>query len=138
MTSDQTIRKYLRADAAFCLVCGLPGLAAPGWLAGFLLPAQPSLFGFPMSTVMLELGIALALYAGLLAFMSFRVSRGFVAFTVLADGAWVVGTLALLLAFGSAFSLWGSIALLVVAADTALIGALKWRALRGAARPALA
>lgn len=140
MMSDRTIRNYLRADAALCFACGLPGLAAPGWLAGFLLPAQSSLFGFPMATVMLELGIALTAYAGLLLVMSFRpaVSRGFVGFTVLADGAWVAGTLALLIAFVAAFSLWGSVALLVVAVDTALIGALKWRALRGAPRAAVA
>jgi hypothetical protein len=70
MVSDQTIRNYLRADAALCFACGLPGLVVPGWLAGFLLPGQPSLLGFPMPTVMLELGIALALYAGLLLAMS--------------------------------------------------------------------
>jgi hypothetical protein len=140
MVSDQTIRNYLRADAALCFACGLPGLVVPGWLAGFLLPGQPSLLGFPMPTVMLELGIALALYAGLLLAMSFRPAspRGFVGFTVLADGAWVAGTFILLIAFGAAFSLWGSVALLVVAADTALIGALKWRALRGAPRAAVA
>lgn len=128
-----TLRSLLRFDAALCLACGLPGLLAADWTAKVLLPTQAGLFGLPMAGVMLGLGSALAAYAGLLLIMSARPQppRGFVAFTVLADGLWVLGTLALLAAFGGAFSLWGSVALLVTAADTALIGWLKARALRG-------
>ncbi len=139
MTSDQSLRRLLRFDAALCLACGLPGLAASGWLAGFLLPGQGGIFGIAMPTVMLELGIALTAYAILLGLLSFRaaVPRGFVALTAIGDGAWVLGTLALLLAFGPAFSVAGSIALLIVATDTGLLGICKARALRGA-RPALA
>ena len=140
MTNDQAFRRLLRFDAALCLACGLPGLTASSWLAGFLLPGQPGISGFPMPVIMLELGIALTAYAVLLCVMSFRASvpRGFIAFTAIGDGAWVLGTLALLLAFGPAFSLWGSIVLLVVAADTGLLGMLKARALRGGTRPAVA
>lgn len=140
MTSDQAFRRLLRFDSALCLACGLPGLLASGWLAGFLLPDQPGILGFPMQTVMLEIGIALTAYAVLLFAMSFRaaVPRGFVAFTAIGDAAWVLGTIALLLAFGPAFSAWGAIALLVVAADTGLLGVLKARALRSGARAAVA
>ena len=140
MTTDHTLHRLLRFDSALCLACGLPGLAASGWLASFLLPEQPGVFGFPMPVVMLELGIALTAYAVLLCVMSFRASvpRGFVAFTAIGDGAWVLGTIALLLAFGPAFSTSGAIALLIVAADTGLLGVLKARALRGHARAAVA
>ena len=140
MTNDQAFRRLLRFDSALCLACGLPGLVASGWLAGFLLPGQPGVFGFPMPVVMLELGIALTAYAVLLGVMSFRASvpRGFVAFTAIGDGAWVLGTLALLLAFGPAFSTAGAVVLLIVAADTGLLGVLKARALRGGTRPAVA
>jgi len=140
MSSEHVLRRLLRFDAALCLACGLPGLAASGWLAGFLLPGQPGFFGLSMQTVMLELGIALTAYAVLLCAMSFRASvpRGFVAFTAIGDGAWVLGTLALLLAFGSAFSVAGIIALLIVGIDTGLLGVLKARALRNGVRPAVA
>lgn len=140
MMKDQALRRLLRFDFALCLACGLPGILAPGWLAAFLLPGQESLFGFPMPTVMLELGILLAAYAILLLGMSFRaaVPKPFVTVTAAGDAAWVLGTIALLLAYGSAFSLWGSIALLVVAVDTALIGVAKARVLRGAVTPAAA
>ncbi|MFN4276752.1 MAG: hypothetical protein ACK4FJ_10670 [Ferrovibrio sp.] len=135
-----TQRSLLRFDAALCFTCGLPGLLAAGWTAKFLLPAQAGLFGLPMAGVMLGLGIALAAYAALLLVMSGRpqLPRAFVAFTVLADGLWVLGTLALLAAFGGVFSLWGSVALLAVAVDTALIGWLKARTLRGTGRLAAA
>lgn len=115
-------------------------MAASDWLAGFLLPGQPALFGVPMPTVMLELGLVLAAYAGLLVTMAgrARIARGFVAITVLGDGLWVLGTLVLPLAAGNAFSPWGRIALLLVAADTALLGILKWRALHRGAQPAVA
>ncbi|HEX6980074.1 MAG TPA: hypothetical protein VF342_12310 [Alphaproteobacteria bacterium] len=140
MSSAQSIRTLLRVDAALCFACGLPGVAASGWLAGFLLPGQPALFGVSMPTAMLELGLLLAAYAGLLLTMAgrARIVPGFVAITVLGDGLWVLGTLVLLLAAGGAFSLWGSLALLLVAADTALLGVLKWRALNRSARPAVA
>src|SRR3546814_8502433 len=59
MANDQTLRRLLRFDSALCLTCGLPGLMASGWLAGFLLPDQPGIFGFAMPVVMLGLGTAL-------------------------------------------------------------------------------
>ncbi|WP_300300496.1 hypothetical protein [Ferrovibrio sp.] len=130
MHSWLTPRCLLRFDAALCLACGLPGLLAAGWTAKFLLPVQTGLFGLPLAGVMLGLGVALAAYAILLAVMSVRPARGFTTFTILADGLWVLGTLALLLGFGAAFSKAGVVVLLVIAADTALIGVLKARALR--------
>src|SRR3546814_358776 len=140
LPNDQTLRRLLRFDSALCLTCGLPGLMASGWLAGFLLPDQPGIFGFAMPVVMLGLGTALTAYALLLGILSFRASvpRGFVGLTAIGDGAWVLGTVTLLLAFAPAFSIAGSVALLIVAADTGLLGLLKARALRGGARPAVA
>lgn len=130
----------LQADAAFCLACGLPGLLAPDWLARFLLPGTPSPFGFPMATVMLELGLALAAYALVLFVVSRKAPahRGLLTVFTLADGAWVLGTVLLLGLFGASFSGWGMLALLAVALDTALLGFLKLRLLRGAAPAALA
>jgi len=137
MTPDPRFTTLLRADAALCLACGLPGLVAPGWLAGFLLPSQSQLFGFPMGTVMLELGILLTVYAGLLLAVSHRAAlqRPVAAVSAIADAGWVIGTLALLIAFGGSFSLWGGVALLVVALDTGLMGLWKLRSLRTASPP---
>jgi hypothetical protein len=131
MISLNRLSTVLRADAAFCLLCGLPGIVAPAWLAGFLLPSTPTLLGLPMRDVMLEIGILLALYAVILFLVSRRPSRALVAAFTLADAGWVLGTL-LLLALGG-FSAWGAAALLVVAACTALLGWLKLRLLRGEA-----
>jgi hypothetical protein len=136
MTNDPRFQTILRADAALCLACGLPGLLAPTWLAAFLLPGQSALFGLSMPTVMLELGILLAAYAGLLLFISTRqaVPRIVMATTALADAGWVLGTVALLAAFGAGFSLWGTVALALVALDTVLMGLWKLRALRRTAQ----
>lgn len=132
MTQDRRFQTILRVDAAVCLACGLPGLVAPAWLASFLLPAQPGLFGLPLPTVMQVLGILLAAYAGLLLFISTRqaVPRIVVAVTALADVLWVLGTAALLVALAASFSLWGTVALAIVALDTGLIGLWKLQALR--------
>jgi hypothetical protein len=137
---DRRLATILKADAAFCLAGALPGLIAPGWLAGFLMPDTPALFGVPLSTVMLEAGIALALSAvALMAIaLSSPVNRGLAALSVGVDAALVAGTVILLAVAGGAFSLWGALALLVIAADTALIGGLKLRALRAGSSTAVA
>jgi hypothetical protein len=140
MSSDRSLRVLLHADAALCFACGLPGLLGPGWLAAFLAPGQEAALGAPFATLVLALSLALAAYAGLLLAMATRprVSRGFVAITAAGDALWVIGTLAVLIAAGGAVSHWGAVALFLVAADTALLGALKWRALRRAGAPAAA
>lgn len=130
----------LKADAAFCAAIALPGLVAPGWLAGFLLPETPALLGFPMATVMLEAGIGLALSAIVLLVIATRpsVSRLLAGLSAGIDAALAAGTVLLLAVAGSAFSRWGALALLIVAADTALIAWLKLRALRSASPVAAA
>lgn len=122
----------LRLDAALCAACGLPGLVAPGWLAGFLLPGQETVLGFATATVLWELGILLVAYAGLLLLAAARpaLDRLVLTITAIADAGWVVGTFALIAAFPSSFSLWGMVALGVVALDTALIGLWKLWLLR--------
>src|SRR5688572_23810628 len=112
MTPDPRLTTLLRTDAALCLACGLPGLVGPGWLAGFLLPNQAELFGFAMRTVMLELGLLLTVYAGLLLVVSARAAlqRPVAGISAIADAGWVIGTLGLLIAYHSSFSLWGSVA----------------------------
>lgn len=140
MNQVNRLPAVLKADAAFCLLCGLPGIVAPGALAGFLLPDTPSLFGFAMRDVMLELGILLSLYAAIVFVVSLRqpASRALVLAFTIADAGWVLGTVLILALAGGSFSLWGAIALLVVAADTAILGWLKLRHLRGGAVAALA
>lgn len=135
MTHDPRFSTILKADAALCLACGLPGLLAPGWLAGFLLPQQPTVLGFAATPVMLALGILLAAYAGLLLFAATRrsIPRAVLMVTALADAGWVLGTVTLLLAFAGHVSLWGSIALIVIAIDTGLMGLWKLQALRRSA-----
>ncbi len=127
----------LRLDAALCAACGLPGLLAPAWLAGFLLPVQESVLGFATATVLWELGILLVAYAGLLLLASAKPSldRPVLAITAIADAGWVIGTFALIAAFPASFSAWGMAALAVVALDTALIGLWKLRLLRGHGAP---
>lgn len=133
MMSKTRSATILRLDAALCAACGLPGLLAPAWLAGFLLPGQEGVLGFATATVMWELGILLVAYAGLLLLASARpaLDRPVLAITAIADAGWVVGTFALIAAFPASFSAWGMAALAVVALDTALIGLWKLRLLRG-------
>ena len=52
MISHARIATILRCDAALCFACGLPGLIAPAWLAGFLLPQQETVLGMPTATVL--------------------------------------------------------------------------------------
>jgi hypothetical protein len=141
MMSKTRSATILRLDAALCAACGLPGLLAPAWLAGFLLPGQESVLGFATATVMWELGILLVAYAGLLLLASAprgplaALDRPVLAITAIADAGWVVGTFALIAAFPAGFSAWGMVALTVVALDTALIGLWKLRLLRGHGAP---
>lgn len=140
MMSKTRSATILRFDAALCAACGLPGLLAPAWLAGFLLPGQESVLGFATATVMWELGILLVAYAGLLLLASARpaLDRPVLAITAIADAGWVVGTFALIATFPASFSAWGMVALGVVALDTALIGLWKLRLLRERGGAALA
>lgn len=132
MISNARSTTLLRFDAALCAACGLPGLLAPGWLAGFLLPGQDTVLGFATATLLWELGILLVAYAGLLLLASAKPSldRPVLAITAIADAGWVIGTFALLATFPASFSIWGMMALTVVAFDTALIGLWKLRLLR--------
>lgn len=133
MIANARSATILRLDAALCAACGLPGLLAPAWMAGFLLPGQEAVLGFATPTVLWELGILLVAYAGLLLLASVRpaLDRPVLAITAVADAGWVVGTFALVAAFPASFSAWGMVALAVVALDTALIGLWKLRLLRG-------
>ncbi len=134
LRQDRRLAAILKLDAALCAACALPALAVPGWLAGFLLPETPALSGFPIATVVMETGILLALSAAGLLFIATRpaVSRPLAWFSAGVDTALVVGTMLLLALAGGAFSLDGILALLVIAAATGLIAALKLRALRRA------
>jgi hypothetical protein len=136
MMSNSRITTILRLDAAFCFACGLPGLIAPAWLAGFLLPGQATILGMPAGTVLWELGILLVAYAGLLLIAAAKrgLDRPVLAISAAADAGWVLGTFALVAVFHASFSGWGMVALAIVALDTALIGLWKLRLLRGAAQ----
>ena len=140
MISAARSATVLRIDAALCAACGLPGLIAPAWLAGFLLPGQDPVLGFATATVLWEVGILLVAYAGLLLLAATRprLDRPVLAITALADAGWVIGTFALVAAFPSSFSGWGIVALAVVALDTALVGLWKLRLLRSNHGTALA
>lgn len=132
MISTVRSATLLRLDAALCAACGLPGLIAPAWLAGFLLPGQDTVLGLATATLLWELGILLVAYAGLLLLAAAKpaLDRPVLTITALADAGWVLGTFALLAAFPASFSLWGMVALAVVALDTALVGLWKLRLLR--------
>ena len=133
MISNSRIATILRIDAALCFTCGLPGLLAPAWLAGFLLPQQDTVLGLPAATVLWELGILLVAYAGLLLLAAVKpgLDRPVLLISAVADAGWVLGTLALVALFPASFSGWGIVALAVVALDTGLIGLWKLRWLRG-------
>lgn len=144
MISHARSATILRIDAALCAACGLPGLIAPAWLAGFLLPGLESVLGFATATVLWELGLLLVAYAGLLLLASAQrgplaaLDRPVLVITAIADAGWVLGTFALIAAFPASFSSWGMVALAIVALDTALIGLWKLRLLRGGNGAALA
>lgn len=124
----------------YCAACGLPGLIAPSWLAGFLLPGQETVLGIATVTLLWELGILLIAYAGLLLLAAAKPSldRPVLTITAIADAGWVLGTFALLAAFPASFSFWGMVALAIVALDTALVGLWKLRLLRSQRQALLA
>lgn len=137
MTSPTQYRRVLKADALLGLASGLPALLAPAWLASVLLPNQQALFGWPMATVVFEIGLLLVAYAGILGFVGAqqRVPVAFFVTTAVADAAWVGGTLVLLAAFGEAFSIVGAVILLLGAAAVAAMGLWKLVTLRRVAGP---
>lgn len=138
--ADRRLATILKADAAFCLACALPGLIAPGWLAGFLLPDTPEVAGFAIATVMLEVGIVLALGAAVLLLIALpaTINRTLVLVSAGIDAALVAGTVLLLALAGGAFSTVGALVLAVIVVDTALIAWLKLRTLRLSAPAAVA
>lgn len=132
---NRRLAGVLRLDAAFCYLCGLFGLVAPSWVARFLLPDTPSVLGTDTSSVMFAVGVALLLYGAVLFAVSLPapISEPLVRIFAIADAGWVIATVILLALAGAAFSAWGAIALIVVAAEVGLLGALKLWALRSEA-----
>ncbi len=132
---NRRLAGVLRIDAAFCYLGGLFGILAPSWLARVLLPETAAVMGFETSSVMLAVGIALFAYGAVLfaASLPAAINERLVRIFAVADAGWVIGTVILLALAGAAFSAWGVVALLAVAADVGLLGALKLWALRGPA-----
>jgi hypothetical protein len=118
------LRTLLRVDAALCAATGLLAAAAPGAVADLLGPDVST-------TVVRVVGIALvvwALDATLLARRSERVVVGTSVAAGVANLAWELGTVGLVVA--GAFSVAGAVAALAVAAVVGGLGLLQLRAVR--------
>ena len=123
---DTLLRKALRANSAFSLASGLLLTFAAASIASFLGIEETSIFdGFDGTALVRVVGIGLIGYALLLYFFTqhseITPMQGMEA--VIADGAWVVGSVVLLLTDWLPLTSAGSWAILLVA-DVVLVFAI--------------
>lgn len=119
--SKTSRRRLVSLNAIFSVTCGLAlATAAEFWSRQF---AQPG------AALMIATGFGLCLWASALAWL---VRRGLMStqLRVIAalDGTWVLASIVLLAARGSAFTATGTAAVSVTAAAVGLLGWLQWRA----------
>jgi hypothetical protein len=121
-TPHRMLRPLLWLDAASAGGCGALQLAAAGMLA--------PLFGLS-STLLLASGAALLAYVAAASWLASRetVPRAGVQALALANAAWVVGCLALLLT-GQAGTTWGQAWLVLQAVAVGVLAELQWMAVR--------
>lgn len=115
------LARWVGVNSAVSGASGLAAIIAAPWLAHHLGGAPVGLFRWG--------GAALALYAGWLALLavsgpSARDGRVVAAL----DGAWVIGTAAVLAAVGGSFTPLGTVLLVGIADVVAVLGLLQWRA----------
>ncbi len=130
--NDDLLRKVLCGNAIFSVLSGAFCVAAAGWLAQAMFAGPVSVFGIPVEIVIMELGVALFLFAGFVWWTArARPVRMTAAKIILAaDVAWVVGSIVLLVAAYDLFTGTG-IALIVGTAIIVDIFAMEEAATMG-------
>lgn len=102
------------------------------WLAGILYQSGTSILGFPVATIIAELGIALAIFAVFLCVIARRrsTSRRMGWFIALADAGWVGLSALYAVVASSVLTDWGVAFVLAQASITAVFMVLEIRELR--------
>ncbi len=123
MNNQLNLSRILLANGVFCSTSGLIFTLAANPLAGFL---------NTLPLVMTILGIGLLLYGMFIMYMSMRsaITRDFTLFTVLADSAWVVFSVLLLILpmFNFAADAKWAIGVVAVVVDVfATLQFMEWR-----------
>lgn len=104
--SDVILRRFLYANALFSAFSGLSALFAADSLAPLLFAKNFSLLGLTASGLVLELGIGLLIFAGLVCVTARRetLRSGWVKAIIIADILWVLESAAVLALFPHYFS----------------------------------
>lgn len=123
MNNQLNLSRILLANGVFCSTSGLIFTLTANPLAGFL---------NTLPLVMTILGIGLLLYGMFIMYMSMRpaITRGFTLFTVLADSAWVLFSVLLLILpiFNFAADAKWAIGIVAVVVDIfATLQFIEWR-----------
>ena len=118
------LRRALQADGAFCTLSGLLLLADAGPIAALIGAAQP--------WMLMVLGVDLLIYAALLFLAARRAPlvRWHAQAFLIADVAWVLGSLVLVLGGLLPLTTFGFWAVLGIADVVAVLGVLKYLGLR--------
>ena len=114
--------RILQLNALATAVCATGMLAARS--------ALPSLFGLGSPILLDVIAAGLLAYAGALAFAAARrpVTRGALMFFTIADGAWVVGSAAVLALFWSELAVLARVLVIGVAVAVDIFALLQFRA----------
>lgn len=125
------IRRALRTNASFSGLSGLTFIVAAPWLATWLAPAVPTLFGLPLAAWLALLGAGLLLFAGAVWWVARQtpISRPLAQLIIGLDAGWVLGSALLLLLAGSWLTAVGQITVIVLAIIVALLALWQFRTL---------
>ncbi len=123
-TNDGFVRKALLTNAAFSAVAGLICIAAPSLLAANLLAGGFVFERIQGPLMILDLGIALLLFAGLTLYAARKRHLSLTLIRVIsgADLAWVALSLALLIIAPTAFTTFGMVLVAAIAIVTLILG----------------
>jgi hypothetical protein len=135
--SDRMLRLTLKTNALFSGAGGIVAAVFAGPLSRLITPATEAAPGISVATVLMVVGIGLVLFAAGVAWVASRdpMPRGLVSAIFWADVAWVLGTVVLVAAGHSWFTMTGLVIVIVVAlavADFAIFEYLGLRRLRAA------
>lgn len=134
-TISDRLRRILLANGIVTLLYASDLFLFNNWLAGVLYQPDTQLLGFPMAMVIAELGIALALFAVFLCWISRRAgtSRRMGWFVAFADAGWVGLSVIYAVAASAVLTGWGVAFVLAQAAITAVFATLEIRELQASA-----
>ncbi len=116
-TNDTLLRRVLLANAAFSAATGLAALFAAKNISAFLFAMEFTVWSFPASTLIFELGIGLLIFAALVLLVARQktLRLGWVKAIIAADLLWVVDSALLLALYPQYFSPMGFEAMVIVA-----------------------